>query len=231
MPQPISASRDIGGKPPTEAAGERAFAAVAPWSARLGPVALPGQRVGLLGGSFDPAHAGHVHVTRWAMKALGLDRVWWLVSPGNPLKVDAPADLSRRLQAARALMRHPRVAVTDLEARSGTRYTAGTLAVLRRRYPGVRFVWLMGADNLASFHRWDRWETIMEMVPVAVLARPGEQLKAGLSPAARRFARWRVPQSAAASLPFLDPPAWVLLTGRMLDLSSSELRALGAWRR
>ena len=117
-------------------------------------------------------------------------------------------------------MRHPRVAVTDLEARAGTRYTAATLALLRRRYPGVRFVWLMGADNLRTFHRWDRWEEIMTMVPVAVLARPGEQLRAGLSPAARRFARWRVPQAAAATLPFRRPPAWTLLSGRMLDLSS-----------
>jgi nicotinate-nucleotide adenylyltransferase len=194
-------------------------------------MAFPGLRVGLLGGSFDPAHAGHAHVTRWALCALDLDRVWWLVSPGNPLKADAPADLSRRLQAARAVMRHPRVAVTDLEARAGTRYTAATLTVLRRRYPGVRFVWLMGADNLRSFHRWERWEEIMATVPVAVFARPGEQLRAGLSPAARRFARWRLPPAQAAALPFHRPPAWTLLSGRMLDLSSTELRAAGAWRR
>ncbi len=197
----------------------------------VGPFSVPGQRIGLLGGSFDPAHAGHVHVTLWALRALRLDRVWWLVSPGNPLKTDAPADLSRRLAAARALVRDRRVTVTDIEARIGTRYTAETLAELQRRYPRVRFVWLMGADNLRGFHRWDRWATIMRQVPVAVLARPGEQLKAGLSPAARRFARWRVPQSRAAALPWMTPPAWTLLSGRMLDLSSSELRALGAWRR
>jgi nicotinate-nucleotide adenylyltransferase len=170
-------------------------------------------------------------VTRWALKGFGLDRVWWLVSPGNPLKTDAPADLARRLAAARALMRHPRVAVTDLEARLGTRYTAETLAALKARYPGVRFVWLMGSDNLAGFHRWDRWETILGTVPVGVLARPGEQLRAGLSPAARRFARYRLPMAEARALPFRDPPAWCMLTGRMLDLSSSELRALGVWRR
>ncbi len=125
------------------------------------PRARAGMRVGLFGGSFDPPHAGHVHVTKWAMKAFGLDRVWWLVSPGNPLKPDAPAELDRRLAAARAIMRRPRVDVTDVEARMGTRYTAATLAGLRARYPGVRFVWLMGADNLAGFHRWDRWEEIM----------------------------------------------------------------------
>jgi len=192
---------------------------------------VAGQRIGLLGGSFDPPHAGHVHISKWALKAFGLDRVWWLVSPGNPLKPDQPADLKRRMAAARAIMRHPRVTVTDLEARLGTRYTAATLAALRARWPGVRFVWLMGADNLATFHRWDRWTRIMEMVPVGVLARPGQQLRAGLSPAARRFARWRLPPSEARALPFREPPAWSLVSGRMLDLSSSELRALGKWRR
>jgi nicotinate-nucleotide adenylyltransferase len=195
------------------------------------PLATAGLRVGLFGGSFDPPHAGHVHVTRWALKAFGLDRVWWLVSPGNPLKRDAPADLARRLAAARALMRHPRVEIADLEARFGTRATIDTLEKLRARYPGVRFVWLMGSDNLAGFHRWGRWEEIMARVPVGVLARPGEQLRAGLSPAAFRFARARLPMGEARTLPWRDPPAWCLLTGRMLDLSSSELRAMGVWRR
>ncbi len=195
------------------------------------PHAGAGQRIGLLGGSFDPPHAGHVHITRWALKAFGLDRVWWLVSPGNPLKPDAPADLSRRLAAARAIMAHPWVEVTDLESRLGTRYTAATVQALGRRWPGVRFVWLMGADNLAGFHRWERWPEIMEMVPVGVLGRPGDQLRAGLSPAARRFARWRLPQAEARALPFRAPPAWTLVAGRMLELSSSELRALGVWQR
>jgi len=198
---------------------------------RIGPPATPGQRVGLLGGSFDPAHAGHLHVTAWALKALRLDRVWWLVSPGNPLKPDAPAGLDRRLAAARRLVRDRRVAVTDIEARIGTRHTAATLTELRRRYPGVRFVWLMGADNLAGFHRWDRWRTILRLVPVAVLARPGEQLRAGLSPTARAYARWRLPQRSAAALAGRRPPAWVLLSGPMLDLSSTELRARGRWKR
>ena len=174
-----------------------------------------------------------MHITRWALKAFGLDRVWWLVSPGNPLKPDAPADLARRLAAARAIMAHPRVEVTDLEARLGTRYTAATLEALQARWPGVRFVWLMGADNLAGFHRWERWDGDHgASVPVGVLARPGDQLRAGLSPAARRFARWRLPQHAGAgACPSATPPAWTLVSGRMLDLSSSELRALGVWRR
>ena len=196
----------------------------------LGLRAAPGLRIGLFGGSFDPPHAGHVHVTLRALRAFGLDRVWWLVTPGNPLKADTPAVLARRMAAARAIVRHPQVDVTDVEARLGTRHTAETLAALRRRFPGVRFVWLMGADNLAGFHRWERWGEIMGRTPVGVLARPGQQLAAGLSPAARRFARWRVPAWEARALPFLEPPAWTLLTGRMLDLSSSELRARGLWR-
>ena len=140
------------------------------------PVALPGMRIGLLGGSFDPPHAGHVHITTWALRAFRLDQVWWLVSPGNPLKADAPANMARRIAAAEALLTHPRTRITDLEARVGTRYTAETLEAIGLRYPGVRFVWLMGADNLRSFHRWERWDEIMARVPVGVLARPGEQV-------------------------------------------------------
>ena len=116
------------------------------------PVAKAGQVIGLLGGSFDPAHHGHVHITKAALTRFGLDKVWWLVSPGNPLKRNGPAPLSQRMQAAQALMRHPRVTVTDIEAWLGTRHTAQTLVALRRHYPGVRFVWLMGADNLAQLH-------------------------------------------------------------------------------
>ena len=195
------------------------------------PTPPPASASGCSAARSIPRTPGTCTSRRWALKAFGLDRVWWLVSPGNPLKPDAPADLARRLAAARAIMAHPRVEVTDLEARLGTRYTAATLEALKARWPGVRFVWLMGADNLAGFHRWQRWDEIMRLVPVGVLARPGDQLRAGLSPAARRFARWRLPQHEARALPFRDPPAWTLVSGRMLDLSSSELRALGVWRR
>lgn len=194
-----------------------------------GPIATPGQRIGLLGGSFDPPHEGHVHITRWALRTLGLDRVWWLVSPGNPLKPEGPAPVARRVAAARALVRHPRVAVTDIEAHLGTRYTADTLARLSARYPGVRFVWLMGSDNLASFHRWERWEWIMRHYPVGVLARPGQQARAGLAPAARRFARWRLPERAATLLGRGPAPAWTLLTGPMSPASSTAIRARGDW--
>ena len=127
--------------------------------------------IGLLGGSFDPAHGGHAHITREAIKRLGLDRVWWLVTPGNPLKVRQPAPMADRLARARAVMGDPRVVITDLEARLGTRYTAETIERLQAIYPGVQFVWLMGADNLVQFHHWERWRDILRAVPVAVLAR------------------------------------------------------------
>lgn len=195
-----------------------------------GPIAFAGQRIGLLGGSFNPPHAGHLHITRWALRSFGLDQVWWLVTPGNPLKAQAPASLPRRMAAARALAWDPRVRVTDVEVRLGTRFTAETLARLKQHYPGVRFLWLMGADNLISFHRWDRWQDIMEMVPVGVLGRPGQQVAAGLAPAARRFANARAEPGAACRLADMSPPAWTLLSGPMVDLSSSEIRARGGWR-
>ncbi|MCL4171124.1 UNVERIFIED_CONTAM: hypothetical protein GTU68_012583, partial [Idotea baltica] len=186
-------------------------------------------RIGLLGGSFDPPHAGHLHISKWALKSFGLDRVWWMVSPGNPLKSRGPAPMPRRIAACRALVDDPRIVVTDIEARLGTRYTAATLRALLPQYGGVRFVWLMGADNLAGFHRWKDWDWIMETVPVGVLGRPGEQLAAGCSPAARRYRRYRLAARRAEALPFRTAPAWCLLNGPMVDVSSTEIRARGDW--
>ena len=176
---------------------------------RIGyPIAFPGMTVGLLGGSFDPAHAGHVHLTRESLKRLGLDRIWWLVSPGNPLKPNPPAPLAERLAKARSVMKHPRVVISDIEARLGTRYTAQTLRRLMAIYPGVRFVWLMGADNLAQFHHWQQWEWIISHVPMAILARPGTRLEARGARAAEEFARFRVPAEAAKTLAGKGAPAW-----------------------
>jgi nicotinate-nucleotide adenylyltransferase len=194
------------------------------------PLATPGMRIGLLGGSFDPPHAGHALITRRALAALDLDRVWWLVSPGNPLKARGPADLARRMEAARALTAHPKVEATDIETRLGARYTVDTLTRLKAAYPGVRFVWLMGADNLAQFHRWRRWQDIARLMPIAVIARPGAQIAAGLSPAARRFAFARMSPDRARLLPDAKPPAWTLLTGPMSPLSSTAIRQAGRWR-
>lgn len=194
------------------------------------PRAARGQSVGLLGGSFDPAHTGHVHITRAALAMFGLDRIWWLVSPGNPLKARGPAPLSERIAAARALMAHPSVEVTDIEARLGTRYTAETLAALRARHPELRFVWLMGADNLAQFHRWQRWREIMETVPVGVLARPGQRISARMSKAARVYRAARLPGAAARTLPWREAPAWCFVNLPMSGASSTAIREGGGWR-
>jgi nicotinate-nucleotide adenylyltransferase len=194
------------------------------------PWAGQGQAVGLLGGSFDPAHEGHVRISEEAMRRLRLDWVWWLVSPGNPLKVRGPAAIPRRVAAARALIRNPRIKVTDVEARLGTRFTAETLARVRARHPGVRFVWIMGSDNLAQFHRWRRWRGIMAAVPVCVVARPGAKLSSRFAPAARRFRAAQLNERDARALPAAPAPAWVVLNLPLLPHSSSEIRARGGWR-
>lgn len=188
------------------------------------PRAAPGQVVGLFGGSFNPPHVGHAHLSREALKRLRLDRLWWLVSPGNPLKPDAPAPLAERMAAAHACIDHPRVVITDIEAHMGTRTTIDTLTHLQRLYPGTRFIWLMGADNLAGFHRWDRWQEIFARVPIAVFARPGQRLAALNSPAVRRFEQSRLAAGDAALLGRRVPPAWVWLDMRMRPESSTALR-------
>ena len=186
--------------------------------------------VGLLGGSFDPAHEGHVHITREAIRRVGLDRVWWLVSPGNPLKARAPAPMAERIARARAMLGDdPRVVVTDLEARLGTRATVDTLRKVQALYPGVRFVWIMGADNLVQFHRWSRWREIMGRVLVAVMARPGAGLAARLSVTARACRGSEVSQPDLLS--HRKPPVWAFVNMPLNPASSSLIRARGEWRR
>lgn len=193
------------------------------------PLAFAGQRIGLLGGSFDPAHRGHAHITREALKRFDLDFVWWLVSPGNPLKEHGPAPLEARMTRAREVMDHPRVKITDLEARLGTRYTAETLKALMARFPGVDFVWLMGADNLASFHLWQDWDWIMESVPIGVLARPGDRISARMSVAAQRYRHAKLPGTASALLAGRQAPQWCYINLPLTDASSTAIRAEGAW--
>lgn len=183
----------------------------------------------MLGGSFDPAHAGHAHITREALKRFGLDRVWWLVSPGNPLKARGPAPLDQRVAHARQIIRHPRVDVTDIEAHLGTRHTAQTLAALQTRYRGVRFVWLMGADNLAQLHQWQDWRRIMDTVRVGVLARPGQRISARMSRAASLYAPYRISGRSSQLLATARAPAWCFVNVPMLDISSSVIRAEGKW--
>ena len=192
------------------------------------PIATKGMVIGLLGGSFDPAHEGHAHLSHEAIKRMGLDQVWWLISPGNPLKARQPAPMADRLARARAVMPHPRVKITALELALGTRVTADTIDRLRAVYPGVRFVWLMGADNLAQFHRWDRWQSILARVPVGVLARPGFGVAARLSVAARMFRAAEVPPRGHA---LRAAPAWAFVNVPLVNLSSSAIRARGEWRR
>jgi nicotinate-nucleotide adenylyltransferase len=189
------------------------------------------RRIGLLGGSFNPAHRGHLHVSLAALRRLGLDEVWWLVSPQNPLKSgDGMASLGARLTDARALARHPRIRVSALEEDFGTRYTVDTLEALRRRWPRLRFVWLMGADILIQLPRWKRWRRMLTLAPIAVFDRPGYGLRALAGPAAARNARFRLPEARIATLPDAHPPAWAFLHGPLDWTSATELRARRADR-
>ena len=194
---------------------------------RLGvPPHAPGMRIGLFGGTFDPPHQAHLDVSLIALKRLQLDRVWLMVTPGNPLKnTTGLAPLAQRIAATRALTRHPRIAVTGLEAVINTRYTYDTLRYLVRRCPGVRFVWIMGADNLRSLYRWQRWREITELMPIAVVDRMGSSLYATGGRAAQALARSRRPERDARALPGMRPPAWIYLHGFKSPLSSTALRA------
>jgi len=187
-------------------------------------------RIGLLGGSFNPAHEGHFHIGLEALRRLNLDQVWWLVSPGNPLKTGQPmASLSQRVARAGAVARHPRMVPTGIEARFGTRYTIDTVRALRRRFPRVSFVWLMGADNLAQFHLWRGWIDLMETVPIAVFDRPQYDLVTVCSRTARRYADCRLPPQAAPTLASARAPAWVFLPIRRHAASATAIRQGRAW--
>jgi nicotinate-nucleotide adenylyltransferase len=189
------------------------------------PLAGPGQTIGLLGGSFNPPHIAHRLISEVALKRLGLDKVWWVVSPGNPLKKrNETAPLAERLKLCRAMATNPHIVITDFEADLPSPYTASTLAFLKARSPLVRFVWIMGADNLATFHHWARWREILTMVPVIVVDRPGWRMKALASKAARAFAKSQKPEADAALVPHMPPPAWTFLTGPLSHSSSTAIR-------
>lgn len=190
------------------------------------------RRIGLLGGSFNPAHEGHRHISLEALKRLRLDEVWWMVSPQNPLKPKrGMASFEARIESAKKLAQHPRIRVTDIERHLGTTHTAETLARLARCYRNHRFVWLMGADNLAQIARWNRWTYIFHTVPVAVFDRPSYSLGALSGRAARRFSRHRISESRAGRLAEMRPPAWVFLHTPLNAVSATALRSRGHPRR
>lgn len=191
-------------------------------------LAAVGGRIGLMGGSFNPAHEAHVHVSLVALRRLQLDAVWWLVSPQNPLKpVAGMAPLWQRLAHARGLIRHPRIHASAPEAGLGTRYTADTLDALKARFPKARFAWIMGGDSLAGFHRWRHWRHIAASMPLAVVARPGFTTRALGGVAARRLEAFRVMDAGAL---FAGPlPAWIFLQERLDPSSATALRARGLW--
>jgi len=187
---------------------------------------MSGLRIGLLGGSFNPAHEGHRHISLFALQRLRLDAVWWLVSPQNPLKsVEGMASFEDRFASAEAIARHPKILVSDIESRLGTRYTIDTLRALRRRKGKHRFVWIMGADNLIQLPRWRDWKPICELMPIAIFARPGYSQRSLFGPAALRYRRRRLPDRAAAGLVDSKAPAWVFLHTPLHPASATDIRA------
>lgn len=191
------------------------------WLKPPGP-STRGLRIGLLGGSFNPPHEGHIHISETALKYLGLDYVWWLVSPQNPLKSPREtAPLDKRIALASRLAHERRVVVTDVERILGTRFTVDTLRALVRRFPGIRFVWLMGSDNLAAFHRWKDWPRIVELVPIAVVMRPGSMLAPLQAKVMQRYRRARRSRKSGIG----DAPAFIIIGGPRSPQSSTSIRA------
>lgn len=190
-----------------------------------GEALAPGMSVGLFGGSFDPVHGGHMHVAIAAMRRLGLDRIWWLVSPQNPIKGHEAGRYGARFQAVCSAVRTPGMVVSDVERRWRVQHTMALVSELKKRHPNNHFVWLMGADNLRGFHRWYRWQDILESVPVAVISRPQDPIRARLSTAASIYRHARIRECSAKNLPLQTAPAWTYLIEPLQSESSSAIRA------
>lgn len=207
-----------------KAALPQAFQDVAKEYLRM-PVAQAGAKIGLFGGSFNPPHAGHVLVAELAIERLGLDQLWWMVTPGNPLKnVSELAPLSKRIALSEGLISDKRIRVTAFEASYRVRYTADTLALVRQHNPDKHLVWVMGADNLMNFHHWQEWDEIAGTYPIAVINRPGSNMAAEDSVMAQQFSAARLLEADAAKLATQQAPAWVFIHGPQSELSSTQLR-------
>ncbi len=188
------------------------------------PLALPGQSIGIFGGTFDPPHAGHLLVAKRALRRMGLDEIWWIPTTGNPLKSRQPTPIAQRMTAIQDMIIDPKMKVVDIETQLKTRYTIDTLKALQSQYNGVNFVLVFGADILREMHRWKYWKELAELAPICAIARPGDQLGAGLSPFAQVFAKYRLEPEEARLLPYAQTPAWVILPGVMSELSSTQIR-------
>lgn len=188
------------------------------------PPASTRARIGFFGGSFDPPHSGHVHVASTAMRRLNLDAVWWFPTPGNPLK-EAPSDYSQRFEAVRQLTRHNRAFhVSDIEHQAGLRYTYDLVKLLRQQSPHAKLVWIMGGDSLMTFHFWKDWQKLARTIPIAVVARPGFEVAARVSPFSKLLSAYRLPGNAARILPQQTAPAWTYLPAPLNPISSTALR-------
>lgn len=206
--------------------GASAFEADREWL--RAPPSFSGMKIGLFGGSFNPAHRGHRRASLAVLRRCDLDEIWWLVTPGNPLKNHSElAPLGARVHRARAIADHPKIRVTAFEAAAGLQYTADTVRYLTDRRPDVRFLWMMGADNLAGFHKWQDWRGIMRRVPVAVVDRPGDRLAAASAPAAQAYGRFRIDERFAPTLVHRDRPAWAFIHCPLDPISSTALRRNG----
>lgn len=183
-----------------------------------------GQRIGLFGGSFNPAHEGHYHVAMTALKSLQLDWLWVIVSPGNPLKQEAPQSLAKRKEQTEKLITHPRIRVVSIEEQLGSPYTFDLISYLKKRARNAHFTWVMGADNLQQFHLWQNWQRLAEALPIAVVTRDKGRFAMLNSVMAQRYDKNRTSEREGSRLPFLSPPAWVFLGGKRILLSSSQLR-------
>ena len=189
------------------------------------PLVSRRRKIGLLGGSFDPAHEAHLHISKYALKYFNLDQVWWILSPSNPLKKNNPGPMNERFYHANLLVEHPKIFVTKIEEELNTVYTAQTLKLIQRRLPNVRFVWLMGADNMIQLDKWMNWTEIVNRVPIGILARPNNTLAPLKSKMARTFSGCRINANQSRNLANLKAPSWCYKNLPLIDLSSSQIRA------